>query len=52
MSKTVVSVCQAVVPSSARLPLEHLGFSIAKDRRLSSVFFNSIDPNPPLTDGS
>jgi hypothetical protein len=42
MSKTVASVHQAVVPSSPRLPLEHLGFSIANRRPFSRDFFNSI----------
>jgi len=48
MSKTAVSVRNAVVPSCPYLPLERLAFSIVNMRTFSREFFNRIDPLQPL----
>src|ERR1700737_2787967 len=42
MSRTTSSDRQTVVPSCPRLPLEHLGFNIAKNRPISRELFNRI----------
>src|SRR4249920_495944 len=44
MSKTTASGRQAVVPSFPRLPLQPLGFNIAKNPPISRELFNRIDP--------
>jgi hypothetical protein len=45
MSRTASYDRQTVVPSCPRLPLEHLGFNIAKNRPTSRELFNRIDPH-------
>jgi hypothetical protein len=48
MSRTASYDRQTVVPSCPRLPLEHLGFNIAKNRPTSRELFNRIDPLLPV----
>src|SRR2546428_13500184 len=50
MSRTAASDRHTVVPSFPRLPLEHLGFNIAKNQPISRELFNRIGRTVTVND--